>query len=149
MDTDTVEQVFAWHELPGGPYRVGPFTLSTVELPHMLTNSGVRLESPEFCVAYTGDTGAEPGIARLGQGADLFIVDATDREQRSGPDTSDDARYNLTAELAGRAAAEAGAQHLLLTHFWPGNDRQRSRADAAVHFPGRISLAEEGLTLRL
>ena len=149
MDAATVGQVFEWHELPGGPHRLGPFTLTTVQLPHFLPNAGVRLQSPDYCVAYTGDTGSSPRIAELGEGADLFIVDATDREQQSGPDGSSDAENNLTAELAGRAAAAAGAKHLLLTHFWPGNDRERSRADAAAHFPGLVSLAEEGLVLQL
>jgi len=48
---------------------------------------------------------------------------------------------NLTAREAGEAAAAAGARKLMLTHFWPGNDRDRSRAAAAEAFPGEILTA--------
>lgn len=44
---------------------------------------------------------------------------------------------------------EIAAKRLLLTHFWPGNDRQRSRADAAEHFPGEILIADEGSVIPL
>jgi hypothetical protein len=50
---------------------------------------------------------------------------------------------------AGEAAAAAGARRLLLTHFWPDNDRQASRADAAAAFRGEILLADEGLAVSL
>lgn len=56
---------------------------------------------------------------------------------------------HLSARDAGAAAAAAGARRLLLTHFWPGNDRGRSRADAAERFTGEILLAEEGLEIPL
>ena len=51
---------------------------------------------------------------------------------------------NLTAREAGAVATAAGARSLMLTHFWPGNDRGRSRADAAQTFAGEILLADEG-----
>jgi ribonuclease BN (tRNA processing enzyme) len=54
-------------------------------------------------------------------------------------------RFDLTAIQAAEAAAAAGARRLLLTHFWPGNDRQRSRADACRHFKGEVLIADEGL----
>jgi hypothetical protein len=37
----------------------------------------------------------------------------------------------------------------MLTHFWPGNDRKASRADAARAFGGEILLAEEGTVVSL
>jgi len=37
----------------------------------------------------------------------------------------------------------------MLTHFWPGNDRQASAAAAALTYPGPILLAEEGLEVTL
>lgn len=46
-------------------------------------------------------------------------------------------------------AAAARARRLMLTHFWPGNDRQASRAAAAEVFAGEILLAEEGLDVPL
>ena len=52
--------------------------------------------------------------------------------------------YHLTARQGGEQASRAGAERLLLSHFWPGNDRDRSRAEAAEAFGGEILLAEEG-----
>ena len=50
---------------------------------------------------------------------------------------------------AGEAAAAAGARRLMLTHFWPGNDRDRARAAAAEGFPGEILVADEGAVVEL
>ncbi len=52
---------------------------------------------------------------------------------------------HLSARQAGEGRQAAGARRLLLTHFWPGNDREASRADAAEVFGGEIVIAEEGL----
>ena len=46
-------------------------------------------------------------------------------------------RLNLTAREAGEAAAAAGARRLLLTHFWPDNDRLAARAAAEAAFTER------------
>ena len=105
---------------------------------------------PGLIVAYTGDTGPDPGLAGLGRHADLYIADATDRTQRPGaPAAPSGPAMNLTAREAGEAAAAAGARRLLLSHFWPGNDRQASRAAAAAAFSGEILLADEGLEVPL
>ena len=56
---------------------------------------------------------------------------------------------NLTAREAGEAAAAAGARRLMLTHFWPGNDRERARAAAAEAFAGEILIADEGTVVEL
>jgi ribonuclease BN (tRNA processing enzyme) len=147
---EVVRRAFDWHPLPATPRQIGPFRLESILLPHYLPNSGVRLSEPGLTVAYTGDTGPDRGLAELGRDADLFIVDATDRWQRPGvPDVAPGPGLNLTAREAGQAAAAAGARRLLLTHFWPDNDRQVSRADAAAAFRGEILLADEGLAVPL
>jgi ribonuclease BN (tRNA processing enzyme) len=53
---------------------------------------------------------------------------------------------HLTAREAGAVAMAAGVQRLLLTHFRPGNDRVRSRAEA---FGGEILIADEELQVLL
>jgi ribonuclease BN (tRNA processing enzyme) len=147
---DVVRRAFEWHPLPAPRRRIGPLWLESVPLPHYLPNAGIRLSAPGLAVAYTGDTGVDPGLAELGRGADLYIVDATDRWQRqAAPAEPQAAALNLTAREAGEAAAAAGARRLLLTHFWPDNDRQASRAAAAAVFGGEVLIAEEGLEIQL
>ncbi len=145
-----VDRVFAWHPLPAAEQRIGPFRLRSWSLPHFVTNAGFRLSAPGLTVAYTGDTGPDPALAELGRAADLYVMEASDREQQSStPPAPAGPRLHLTSADAGRAAAAAGADRLLLTHFWPGNDREMSRAAAASGFPGEVLLAEEGLTIDL
>ncbi len=147
---DVVRRVFAWQPLPSAARAAGPFRLESWLLPHYLPNAGVRLCAPGLVLAYTGDTGADPVLAELGRDADLFIVDATDRwQQPASPPASTGPGLNLTGREAGEAAAAAGARRLLLSHFWPGNDRQACGAAAAAAFGGEILLADEGLEVRL
>jgi ribonuclease BN (tRNA processing enzyme) len=37
----------------------------------------------------------------------------------------------------------------MLTHFWPGNDRDRSLAEAAEVFTGEVLIANEGTVVEL
>jgi ribonuclease BN (tRNA processing enzyme) len=131
-------------------YEVGPFRLESWALPHYVPNAGVRLSTPTLAVAYTGDTGPDPALAEVGRGADLYIVDATDRWQQAGvPPSAPGAPMNLTSREAREAAAAAGADRLMLTHFWPGNDRDRSREAAAEVFSGEVLIADEGAVVPL
>src|SRR5690606_6721898 len=96
-------------------------------------------------VADTGDTGPAAALADLGRDADLFIVEATDRPGELGRPT----RNLLTPAEAGQWAARAGAHRLLLTHFWPGSDRDAAVATARAVFGGEVLAATEDLTLDL
>ena len=147
-DFTAVREVFDWHSLPADKYDVGPFQLESVGLPHFVPNAGVRLSSPNLTVAYTGDTGPDPALAELGRDADLYIVEATDRDQQAGtPPGPAGQRLHLTGRDAGETAALARARRLLLTHFWPDNDRDKTRSAAAAVFDGEIILADEGLEI--
>ncbi len=147
-DSAAVEHVFDWHPLPASTYQIGPFRLDSAALPHFVPNAGVRLSAPGLTVAYTGDTGPDPALVALGRGADLYIMEASDRQQRAATAPAPSAaQLHLTSRDAAQAAAAAEAHRLMLTHFWPGNDRERSRADAAQHYAGEILLAEEGLNV--
>ncbi len=150
LEPTTIAKVFDWHPLPAAPYDLGPFQLHSIALPHFVPNAGVRLVAPDLTVAYTGDTGPDPALAELGRDADLFIVEASDRDQQSGPPLSPEALdLGMRGREAGQAATSARARRLMLTHFWPGNDREKTRAAAAGAYDGEILLAEEGLEIDL
>ncbi len=148
-DRSLTERVFAWQPIPAGGHDLGPFRLDSWSLPHYVPNAGVRLSTAGLVVAYTGDTGPDPALAELGRDADLFIVDATDRHQLSADPPGAEPPMNLTARQAGEAATAAGARRLMLTHFWPGNDRDRARAAAAEAFSGEILVADEDAVIEL
>jgi len=136
--------LFAVHDL-GLATEAGPFRLTPFLLPHHQPNFGVRLEAPGLTVAYTGDTGPSPILTELARDADLFICEAT----LQTPPPAGEPRFLMTAGEAGHWAAKAGARRLLLTHFWPGSDREVSAAQAAAEFDGEILVADEGLTIAL
>ena len=149
-DRAAVQDVFAWRPLPEEAYDVGPFRLESRLLSHYVPNAGVRLSTPELTVAYTGDTGPDPNVPEIGRDADLFIVDSTDRYQQAGaPCPAADRAMNMTSREAAQAAVAARAKRLMLAHFWPGNDRDRSLADAAEVFAGDVLLANEGTVVEL
>lgn len=140
--TEDLLDVFDVHALPSS-HQVGPFRLDAVLLPHHVPHAGVRLTAPGLTLAYSGDAGADPALARLAAGADLFIAGAT----LQGPSADGGDPHLLSAEQAGEWAARSGAERLLLTHFWPGSDRTRSTADARSRFSGEVIAAEEGMVL--
>jgi ribonuclease BN (tRNA processing enzyme) len=149
-DDEAVRGAFEFRALPSGPQQAGPFTVESAALPHYVPDAGVRLSAPGLTIAYTGDCGPDPAVAVLGREADLLIADATDREQQlRAPQAAPGPRLNMTAADAGAAAAAARASRLMLTHFWPGNDRPASAAAAARHYDGEILQASEGLQVSL
>jgi ribonuclease BN (tRNA processing enzyme) len=123
--------------------QLGPFRVESVLLPHYVTNLGVRLTAPGLTIAYTGDSGPSPELSRLAEGADLLITDAT----LQGDSPTTEPRYVMTAIEA--ATGAAGAERLLLTHFWPGSDRALSVSEAQRVFSGEVVAAEEGLVISL
>jgi len=84
-------------------------------------------------------------LAELGREADLFIVEATDRDGQ----TQRPVRNLMTSAEAGRWGRQAGARRLMITHFWPGNDRAASIAGASAEFGRDVLAADEGLTVGL
>jgi ribonuclease BN (tRNA processing enzyme) len=141
---EDLRAVFDVHELPGD-HDIGPVRLRGVRLPHHVPDVGVRLEMDGTVMAYTGDTGPDPRLADLGRDADLFIVEATDR-----PGEAEQPRRNLlTSGEAGYWATQAGAARLMLTHFWPGNDRAAACVAARAGYAGEILTAEEDLVVPL
>ena len=132
------------HPLPGS-YRAGPFALTGMPLPPLVPTAGIRVQAGEIALAYSGDTGPDPMLAELGRDADLFIIEATDRDG----ETQRPVRNLMTSTEAGHWGRLAGARRLMVTHFWPGNDRAASMAAASAEFDRDVLAAEEGLTVGL
>jgi ribonuclease BN (tRNA processing enzyme) len=131
--------------VPGGAFDLGPWRVSSRFLPHWVPNAGLRLDADGVSLAYTGDTGPSDEIVELARETSLFIADAT----WPGDPPAGSPRYDLTAGEAGRYAARAGAERLLLTHFWPGTDRTRSVAAAQGNYDRDVLVADEGSTITI
>jgi ribonuclease BN (tRNA processing enzyme) len=129
----------------GDRFDIGPFRVRTRLLPHWVPNAGVRLAAGDRALAYTGDSGPDPGVVELARGADLLLAEATYPERV--PERS--RRFLCSAREAGRQAAAAGAGGLLLTHLWPGTDPAAALAAAARSYRDTIGVATADLVLDL
>ncbi len=88
---------------------------------------------------YTGDTGYFGNLVDLAQGAHVILADTgfLNREKTM------DAAAHLTAGEAGLLAKLAGAEQLLCTHIWGGEDRDaRILAEAKEYFPNTLVVEE-------
>lgn len=123
---------------PGFETEIHGMRLRTALLRHVAPNCGVRLEHDGASLVYTGDTGMTPAIAELARDATTLLSECTLDE----PDVS--GHGHLCAAEAGAAAAEAGVDELVLTHFSSTEPRAlRSHvARASDIFGGRVRVAE-------
>jgi ribonuclease BN (tRNA processing enzyme) len=137
---------YVLHEFAiGARLDIGPFRAQTVLLPHWLPNAGVRLTAGGRTLTYTGDAGPAPEVVELARGADLLLAEATFVDE-----VPEDSRgYLCSAGEAGRQATWAGAGRLVLTHLWPGTDRDAARDAAGQGYDGDIGVAEGGLVVDL
>jgi ribonuclease BN (tRNA processing enzyme) len=130
---------------PGEGFEIGPFQVRTHLLPHWVTNAGIRLTAGGIALAYTGDSGPSPEIARLSRDADLLLAEASYVDG-----IPEDARaYLSSAEQAGRQAADADVGRLLLTHLMPGTNPGAAHDAAAERYPGKVGVATAGLVADL
>lgn len=126
----------------GSSVRIGAFDATFAELPHHVTNLGMRLRTDAATVSYTGDGGPDPAVIELASDADLHIAEATFPE----PITDEDAGLLTDLATAVEQGAVAGARQVLLTHLWPGlsyNEILRTRYRGTTP---SVSVARPGFT---
>ena len=117
----------------------GPFTVTAREVVHPVTAYALRVEAGGRTLAYSGDSGVCPGLDDTARDADLFLCEASFLEGAPNPPD-----LHLTGAEAGRTAARAGAQRLLLTHIPPWHDPQVVLGEAASEYDGKVELATAG-----
>lgn len=86
------------------------------EVPHTTESLAYRLEAGSASLAYTGDTGWDPGLARFAEKVSLFAVEATlaDGERMEG---------HLRVAEALDLGRASGAERVLLTHLTPSSEQ--------------------------
>lgn len=102
-----------------------------------------RLETGGRSVVFSGDTRYCAAVVEIARGADLLLIEASLPEEGEGTEV------HLTAELAGRVAAEAGVARVVLTHFYPDCDRVDMIARCRRSFDGDVRIAEDLMEIRL
>jgi ribonuclease BN (tRNA processing enzyme) len=133
---------FDVHALTEGALEIGPFRITTEHMNHPVETFGFRVEHDGWRLAYSADTGRTDALARLADGVDVLLCEAS---FVTGDDDLPD--FHLTAQQAGEYATRAGAGQLMLTHRTAYYPRERSLAEAAGTFAGPLSAASSGLIL--
>ena len=124
----------------------------TVEVPHAqphLTCLGLRLDSAEGSMVYTGDTGPSKALEKLAEGCDVLIHMCS---HISGSVDDHATRTGTSGHLeAARTAAAAGARCLVASHIYNQFDvpgvRERVIAEMARVYDGVIVLGEDLMEL--
>ncbi|MER5969361.1 ribonuclease Z [Streptomyces sp. NPDC002055] len=98
--------------------------------------------------AFVMDTRLCEGVHALAEGCDMLVIESTflDEETRLAEEHG-----HLTAGQAGRAAAEAGVRHLVLTHFSQryAEPAEFERQARAAGFAGELTVARDLMRVAL
>ncbi|HUK73756.1 MAG TPA: MBL fold metallo-hydrolase [Streptosporangiaceae bacterium] len=136
--------VFDFVSMHPGRRQIGPFAVTVDHVEHPVETFGFRIEHAGKVLAYSGDTGESAALVMLAKSADVLLCEASFLDGPGLPE-----RLHLTGREAGEHATRAGVDHLVLTHVVPGNDLDRTLAEAAGAFDGTLSLASAGRVLDL
>ena len=138
----------AVHELPRvftpvtmsgwGEHRLGDLTLEWGPVQHGVPAFGLAAEHRGRRLAYSGDGAPCTSLEELGEGAHLMIVEAGYDVAPQGPPV------HHTPDDAGRTAAAAGAERLLLTHLAETVADDDAVRRASAEFAGEVRLARVG-----
>jgi ribonuclease BN (tRNA processing enzyme) len=165
-DAEVARQFVVEEYTDGGELTVGPLHVRTVRMNHPVPAFGVRITGPaagggSAQVAYTGDTDSCAAAARLADGVDLLLCEASFQEGRE-----DFVRgIHLTGLRAGRLAAGTGDDdgaalppgasagrpvgRLVLTHLPPWTDPDVVVAEARSAYHGPVDVAAPGASWEL
>lgn len=124
-------------------FRIGDIKISFKKTKHNLTNYAIKLESNNYKLCYSGDTGYDDDLCKFFSNADLLICEATflKGQHRKG-------NNHLYAHEAAKLAKLSNVKQLMLTHFWPTIDKELYLKEAIDIFENTI-VAEEGKKLIL
>ena len=116
--------------------------IKTLAMQHASESLGYSVESNGRRVVYSGDTDVCENIVRLGQGADILILDC------SFPDEMK-VRGHLIPKEAARIAQRCNCKRLILSHLYPVCRQDIITAQAKEIFKGEISVAHDLMTLSI
>lgn len=130
-------------------------TCAVVDHPLVPIALAYRFDCPDRSIVISGDTRPTKHLIDLARGADVLVHEALWLPAAPGAPGSALRRHVLnshtTVQDAGRAAAEAGVNTLVLSHFVPAENPKVSdeqwMSGARAHFDGRIIVGHDLLEI--
>jgi ribonuclease BN (tRNA processing enzyme) len=132
-----------WHALvPGKPTTAGDAQVIPFAVDHGLECVGFRIEQESSTMVFAADTHPCPSVVEYARGVKLLVHEAYGPE---GDAKQAHAFGHSTAAEAGRAAREAKAGRLVLTHFRSDRfvDPRKLAAEASPAFGGPVEAAHD------
>ncbi|WP_322612617.1 MBL fold metallo-hydrolase [Dermacoccus abyssi] len=121
-------------------FWVGPLNITPFLVNHPVEAYGLRVEADGAVLAYTGDTDACDALVDLERDADLVLTDSAFVDGRDD-DLKD---VHLTGSRAAKAAQDAGAKRLVLTHIPAWTPVEDCVRDAKTVWAGEVEVARAG-----
>lgn len=140
-DEVAIDEEFDFVTFGRQPMDVGPFTIEVARAVHPVEAYSVRVTAGGRSITYSGDTGISDRLIDLARDTDVALFEASFVGTDFPPDV------HMSAGEAGRAAREAGASRLVVTHLVSMNDPAVVFAEASAEFDGPVTLAGSGLML--
>ena len=139
-DSDSLDDVYEFHDLTAGTFQIGPFTVWAERVNHPVETYGLRLENGGRSLAYSADTAPCDALIRLAHNADVFLCEASYLDDMDNPPD-----LHLTGREAGEHASKAGVGRLLLTHLVSAWGSEAMTYDAAASaYGGPIDIVRPG-----
>ena len=112
---------------------------------HTIQSYMVKFQNKDFKMIYTSDIGTTnlSKLVDFCKDADLIICESSFLKKHNA-----NSKAHMTAYDASILASKSNAQELLLTHFWPEEDKRLYLEEAKQNFQNE-KIAEEGKKLVL
>ena len=117
------------------------FQLNFFKVRHQLPTYGVQFQiGGEPILTYTSDTGWFPELSDFCAGTRYLLAEASLREY----EVAERGEYHMSARQAAQLAQSAGAENLILTHFFPENNLHQQQREAEQNYDGKIYMSGTG-----
>lgn len=112
---------------------------------HNIETYMVKLQNKDFKIIYTSDIGTTnlSSLVEFCKNADLIICESSFLQRHNA-----NSKTHMTAYDAGILASKSNTQKLLLTHFWPEENKELYLEEAKQNFEN-VEVAKEGKKLIL
>ncbi len=142
-DESGMDEEFDFVTFGRSPASVGPFTIEVARAVHPVEAYSIRVSAGGTSITYSGDTAISDRLIQLARDTDVALFEASFIGTDLPPGV------HMSAREAGRAAREATASQLVVTHLVSMNDPAVVLAEAAAEFDGPLTLASSGLVLEV
>lgn len=122
-----------------GRCEFGELSLRWHSVSHGMPSFGLRVESAEATLTYSGDSAYCDSLVELTRGANAFLCEVGSSGHGEGSPA-----IHCTPEDAGRLAGVAEVERLIVTHIGEGMSAEQAADRAQTVFPGRVDIARPG-----